>query len=63
MCAELRRFHFHHFLRAELSNLFQIDLMAFLLLTDDDLEQIGVDDTRHRKVFTGTIEKLNIMLN
>lgn len=41
----------------------QIDLMAFLLLTDSDLQEIGVDDTTHRQLFTGTIEKLNGMIN
>lgn len=37
----------------------QIDLMAFLLLTDSDLQEIGVKDGYHREIFTGTIEKLN----
>ncbi|XP_037032103.1 ankyrin repeat and SAM domain-containing protein 6-like [Bradysia coprophila] len=41
----------------------EIDLMAFLLLTDGDLEEIGVEDTCHRELFTGAIEKLNSMLN
>lgn len=37
--------------------------MAFLMLTDSDLQEIGVDDTTHRELFTGTIEKLNSMIN
>ena len=37
--------------------------MALLLLTDGDLEEIGVNDTSHRQVFTGIIEKLNGVLN
>lgn len=39
-------------------NNFQIDLIAFLLLTDDDLQELGVKDHIHRKIFTNAIEKL-----
>lgn len=46
-----------------MGNYLQIDLMAFLLLTDGDLQEIGINDTCHREVFTGTIEKLNGMIN
>ncbi|KAJ6647112.1 Protein bicaudal C like 1 [Pseudolycoriella hygida] len=37
----------------------EIDLMAFLLLSDTDLEELGINDRDHREVFMDTIEKLN----
>lgn len=36
---------------------FQIDLMAFLLMTEKDLKTIGIDDINHRKIFVSGIEK------
>lgn len=39
--------------------LFQIDLQAFMLLTDGDLRDMGVEDKYHRLAFNITIANLN----
>lgn len=59
--------HFVNTLDASINNVFQIrrfqiDFMAFLLLTDGDLQEIGVKDGYHRQIFTGTIEKFNLAI-
>lgn len=36
--------------------------MAFLMLNDGDLQEIGIKDGYHREVFMSTIEKLNLVI-
>lgn len=35
---------------------FQIDLIAFFLLTDDDLKKLGITDQTHREMFKNAIK-------